>query len=183
MRAAVGPAVCGGTVLLFWLAYCADLHFGGVWRAEYAAMTFRRPPLVNGLKLTLDAYLQPPIPQQQHRRYLVFVTADSCAVCRAELPVWQAFLENVRLTTSDAVILVSFNGNEIPGALATAVRERTPAPVFSTAVSNSAGFMAQTGIAAMPEILGLDSDRRIRISSETLSPIVERQLYAWLDGR
>jgi hypothetical protein len=160
-------------VALYWFSAAARDTLRSDLRKQHAE--FQRPQLLNGLTVRLDRVLLPAWKKEEAKRYLVFVSNDSCRYSQAQLPKWTQFLKEARLAPDVLVLFISTNGSSIPSRLrAAAADAHIPHAVYAITTVNR--FATDAAIAWTPETVVLDSNLKVRIASEALTPVVAQQI-------
>jgi hypothetical protein len=129
------------------------------------------------MTLLSDGWLQPPI-ERGDGRYLVIVTSDVCQFSQAQLTKWVVLMKTLPFAPQDQVLVISTSGDEIARALAATAAE-IGVHFSAHHVRQLAGFGQETGIAWTPETLALDSQFRIRLSSENVTAVFREELGKW----
>jgi hypothetical protein len=149
-------------LILFWFLYLSHASLGRTKRSDLGST--RRPFVLNGLHLALDRSVTPALDRQgRDGRLLVIVSSDTCKYTQSEIRPWQSLLRSVPFKPSDMVVVVTFDGDHIPGQLIPILDQRH-IEYQILHVTNSVGFIETTGIAYTPGLLALDTGLTLRLA-------------------
>jgi hypothetical protein len=173
LRRWAAPMTAVLVVVWFWYTYSSHARLKQAAGAALAAT--HRPYLLNGTQVRLDRYLSPAFqPEPRHRYYLAFVSSDSCKHSQTQARALLRWLERTRAIPP--TLLISFDeGSLLQPALVAALSKRN-VPYQRLRIRQQAAFTEDTGLAGTPAILILDSDLRVRLVAEGLSPAVEARI-------
>lgn len=131
----------------------------------------KRLPVLNGLEIGFDRHFLPVPEGLPSSKYLVLIVSDSCRFSAAQMKVWATVLTRIHFTADDRLILVGTHGTGLVNTLAMQARAQNLV-VQQTSITSVPRFAQETGIGWTPETLVLDENRRVRIASEVVTPIV-----------
>jgi hypothetical protein len=159
---------CAVVLVIFWSAYGLNVLARSSWQQNYGRAQLTRPLILNGL-LFRPGPGSADLPTTG--RQLVLVTSDTCSFSQAGVPEWLQLVEEINFRSPDSVSVISLRGRTLPDHLSARLSELgVPHQVHVLTDVSKAVFMQQTGIAWTPEIMLVDEQRRIRLSSPRLTP-------------
>jgi hypothetical protein len=161
--ASVGLVLAG----LFWLAHLWQVRV----ESEFVRAGSTTPLPLNGVVLDFQpaktAWVSTRKTVVTPRRTVVLVYSDRCPVSERESYNWVTLLRDTTFADDDAFLLVSFRGFQQPRFLVQEL-ERRQISWRLLRVTDAPAFGQRTGIASRPQVLILDSSRRVRFVTQTL---------------
>lgn len=137
--------------------------YHGVVAARNEATAYVVFPVL-GMQIDLASRIEviepSPQPWPGEGRTLLLISSDTCVATQALLPRWKDLLRSIPLQEHDRVVLLSYDGVEVPKVLAAVAEDRGIHPaIYVTA--NTSRFLSGTGMNFTSGTYLLDQDLRL----------------------